>query len=98
MCSGNDIGHWITHSPITPPDSSATSRFTNVRLPSEPRTALSVVDRVVVELVEPASVPRVNKAELLEVEMMAELVAEGTADTSGTCESPSDTNQRLTIV
>ena len=37
--------------------------------------------RVVVEnggsLVEPASVPRVNKADLLEVEMMAELVAEG---------------------
>ena len=27
-------------------------------------------------LVEPASVPRINKTELLEVEMMAELVAE----------------------
>jgi hypothetical protein len=20
MCNGNGIGHWITHSPITPPD------------------------------------------------------------------------------
>ena len=25
MCSGNGTGHWITHSPITPPDSSVTA-------------------------------------------------------------------------
>lgn len=34
MCSGNGIGHWIKHFPITPPDSSAASLFANVRLPS----------------------------------------------------------------
>jgi hypothetical protein len=41
MCGGNGIGHWIMHSPITPPDSSAPSRFANVRLPSGPRTVSS---------------------------------------------------------
>jgi hypothetical protein len=34
MYSGNGIGHWIKHFPITPPDSSAASLFANVRLPS----------------------------------------------------------------
>jgi hypothetical protein len=43
MCSGKGIGHWITHSPITPLDSSAASRFANVRLPSEPRRVSSAV-------------------------------------------------------
>ena len=31
MCSSKGIGHWITHSPITPLDSSAASRFASDR-------------------------------------------------------------------
>jgi hypothetical protein len=36
MCSGKGIGHRITHSPITPLDSSAAGRFASVLLPQEP--------------------------------------------------------------
>lgn len=43
MCSGKGIGHWITHSPITPLDSSAASRFANVRPELEARTVSLVV-------------------------------------------------------
>jgi hypothetical protein len=82
MCSGNGIRHWITHSrsrsPIRPlpVDSPASACHRN------PEQFLQwCCTGMVVEhggaLVEPASVPRVNKAELLEVEIMAELVAEG---------------------
>jgi hypothetical protein len=38
MCRGKGIGHWITHSPITPLDSSAASRSATDRLPQAPRT------------------------------------------------------------
>jgi hypothetical protein len=41
MCSGTAIGHRITHSPITPLDSSAASRFASVLLPQEPTIASS---------------------------------------------------------
>jgi hypothetical protein len=41
MCSGKGIGHWITHSPITPLDSSAASRFASVHLTWAPRKASS---------------------------------------------------------
>ena len=37
MCSSKGIGHWITHSPITPPDLSAASRSSGDRLPRAPR-------------------------------------------------------------
>jgi len=82
MCSGNGIGHWITHSRSCPPirplpvDSPTSACHRN------PEQLFQCCGpRIVVEhggsLVEPARVPRINKSELLEVEMMAELVAEG---------------------
>ena len=37
MCSSKGIGHWITHSPITPPDSSAASQCASARLLQAPR-------------------------------------------------------------
>ena len=46
MCSGKGIGHWITHSPITPSDSSAASQFASARLLWAPRTVSSVVSPV----------------------------------------------------
>jgi len=41
MCSGKGIGHWIRHSPITPLDSSAASRFASVLLPQQRTIASS---------------------------------------------------------
>ena len=81
MCSCNGIGHWITHSPITPPDSSAASRFdspTSACHRNPEQLFQWCRPRIVVEhggsLVEPASVPRVRESELLEIEMVAEFV------------------------
>ena len=82
MCSGKGIGHWITHSPITPLDSSAASRFACVLLPQEHTIASSAEfpltgDRAhTCPFVETPRVPRVRQDELFENQMMAEFMAE----------------------
>ena len=43
MCSGKGIGHWITHSPITPLNSSSASQSASARPRQEPRTVSSAV-------------------------------------------------------
>jgi hypothetical protein len=45
MCSGKDIGHWITHSPTHAPRFAA-SRFVSAGPPWKPKTVLSVVSPV----------------------------------------------------
>jgi hypothetical protein len=78
MCSGKGIRHWITHSPITPLDSSAASRFASVLL--EPTIASSAEfpshgDRAHLPFRRNPRVPRVRQAGLFEIEMMAEFMA-----------------------
>ena len=78
MCSGTGITAPRSRPPICPlpVDSPATARYGHPEKLLEGRSPRMVIENAR-PFVETPRVPRVQKAELLEVEMMTEFVAEG---------------------